>query len=148
MKISDNELREKLLAHLQLKGEVATATLVNFGNTWAGNSKIRDVLKGLYEEGLISCRRFGENKTAKVLWKLVVSDKPATKPVVSEEPEIIINKIEEPEMQKPNDLIKETLKHEFEIILRKQQRRRGWAAKILQNSEATIKHLEAEIKVL
>ena len=138
MKISDNELREKLIAHLYLKKEVDTQTLVYFGNTWASNSKIRDVLKSLHEEGLVDVRKTSENKTARVLWRLV-DDTGTQNPIPAEE-EVVVKPV--------NEELNKTLKHEFEIILRKQQRRREWAGKILQNAEATIKHLEEQIKWL
>lgn len=124
MNISDNELREKLLAEITRKGTLSTRDLIRFGNTWASDSKIRDTLFGLKEENMIHSYRLTNNQTAEVLYSLV----------------------DKPEMKTENPDVNKTLKHEFEIILRKQKRRREFACRILQNAEATIKHLEGMIK--
>jgi hypothetical protein len=125
MKISDNALREKLLEELKRKGALPTKSLTIFGNTWASDSKVREVLLGLKEENLVKTYK-GDNSS--VVYSLV-----GPEPKVVPEPKM-------PEVV--NEELNKTLRHEFEIILRKQQRRRDFAARVLQNAEATIKHLE------
>lgn len=132
MKISDNDLREFLLEQLRLKGEQSTLELTNFGNTWASSSKVRDVLISLKEENLIKANRKGDTKSSPLYYSLVEQEA----------------KIEVPDLKTDNDELNATLKHEFEIILRKQRRRRDWAAKILQNAETAIKHLEGQVRCL
>ncbi len=136
MKISDNALREKLLEELKRKGALPTKSLTIFGNTWASDSKVREVLLGLKEENLVKTYK-GDNSS--VVYSLV-EQKPS--PLV----DYVVKEIEVQEVKVENEELNKTLRHEFEIILRKQQRRRDFAARVLQNAEATIKHLEGMIK--
>lgn len=156
MKISDNELREKILNLLGLKGSLATTDIVNFCETWVSRSKTAATLNGLLEEAEVNKSCQGTNRTNQVMWSLV-ADKPFTKPVVSEKVENVVHKLT-PEEVKENfkDLpikirnaeLDDLLAKEYRIMLKKQERRRDWAAQVLQNSENLVKLIEGKIAEL
>lgn len=142
MRITDNELREKLLAHLGKVGEQSTISLMRFGETWAGASKIREILLSLKEEALVTSYKDGVNKTAPTMYKLA---QPATR--ISDLPELEKSEVIEV-LEALNPELNTALKQEYTLILKKQMRRRDKAGKVLQMSEAMIKHLEGKIKWL
>lgn len=143
MKISDNELREKLLDFIKGKTDVQTYMITSYGNTWASDSKVKDVLRSLQEGGLVTSRKIGDTKNARIFWSHVPvkQDQKEIKMALQELPETLAKAARQDEL---NNI----LKHEFNIILRKQQRRREWAGKIMQNAEAVIKDLEDKIRWL
>lgn len=153
MKISDNELREKILDLLQKKGSLSTTDIVNYCQTWVSRSKTTAALNDLLEENEVHKFIPGGNQSAYAMWSLVSSSS-ATKPVVSEKSEIVIDKVFIQENFKDlpkkvrNAELDALLVKEYQIVLKKQERRRYWAAQVLQNSENLIKVIESNIAEL
>jgi predicted transcriptional regulator len=158
MKLTSQEMREKALELLKFKGELATTSIVEQLSWMAGGSRVRDIINSLQEEGLVVSRQTTRNGRMAYMWALAeapeLSEAAEITPVVLDS-EVKVGQtfedmepVEEIIMKSANEEVNETLKHEFSIILRKQQRRRDFAARILQNSEAVIKNLESLITEL
>lgn len=157
MKITDQALREKILEFIKLKREPATKQITAYTITWASDSRVRDLLLSLMEEGLLTRSKVHDNATSSFYWKLVepkelkfdlaepdVEEFAAMEDVTAQ----IGNEPVLRDFQTANEELTKILKHEFNLILRKYQRRRDVAAKALQNAEATIKNLELKIRCL
>lgn len=174
MRISDQELREKVLAFLALKGTVSSVDVVRHCETWVGASKTREMLKALEEEDEITSSRLSENKSAKQLWAIktpsdvqvaeAIAKKQAQRENWSEAE--VVDKITEflstPEKRSTtvkdfdkamNTVFKDAdieaaLARELSLMLRKQERRKYWAEAVLKTSNGMIALINEKIKEL